>query len=220
MPYKTCNLNNVIKQYEKYKENKTVNESQLDANHLEIRTFLFRNYFRLKSTTRSAYELDLELGLAFYEFMNTQKDFVKKYENDYDFWRYVAVFDIPEVIEDRFGLDAIDHFYKKSSRTYPYVLYWYINMSWQGNVELTRNVLKENNTDTIMQLVERPSKIGVNLKLYQEIMKQLSEVKDDRGIIFRKVMALNTNKLIAFRPELYPGGVNGYVKMLYESTKG
>ena len=219
MPYKTCNLTAIINGYEKYKETKTVVEKQLDANHLEIRTFLFKNYFRLKNETKTPYELDLELGLAFYEFMNNQKDFNKKYASDYNFWRYVAVFDVPDVVEDRFGINSIEHFYKKTTRSYPYILYWYINMSWQGNVELTRAVLKGNSTDTILNLVERTGRIGINLKLYQELMKHLAEIKVNKMEFFRKLMIMNTSKMISFRPELYPGGVSGYVKMLYESVK-
>lgn len=231
MGYKIVELDKVAKEYTRYLNEHTINTS-LDSNHLRIRQFFLDNYYVLKQKYKDLYSLDVELGLLFYEFMNKEKDFSHLYSSDYLFWRNVAVFDIPDIIADRFGSEnAVDHFYRKTTRVYPYVLYWYINMSWQGSIEQTREVLKGNSTDEILQLVERPSKIGINLDFYRELMKEYSNEKYDtlkkeilkknkvqnkNLTLFRLIMTRNTSKLLVFRPEIYSGGITGYVKMLFD----
>ena len=38
----------------------------------------------------------------------------------------------------------------------------------------------------------------------------------NRQDVFRTVMLKNTARLVNIRPELYKGGINGYVDMLYQ----
>ena len=49
-------------------------------------------------------------------------------------------------------------FYKKGVRLYSGKLWWYIHLSWQGDLEQTKSILINNSTDTILQIVERPGK--------------------------------------------------------------
>lgn len=230
MPYKIVDKNQIVKEYERFSKDKTL-FNQLDSNHQRIRDFFQNTYWSLKSQVKKDYELDLQLGIKFYLFLNNEPEFDAIYESDYLFWRYLAVYDIPDIIADRFGISMQDHFYKKSTRIYPYVLYWYINMSWQGNEIDTINVLKSNTTDEILQLVERTSKIGINLDFYRLLMKEYSLDKYDKLkerikekarkngtnlTLFRLIMIKNTSKLLTFRPEIYPNGIHGYVQMLFE----
>lgn len=231
MGYKTLELDKIRKEYNRYTLELTINNS-LDPNHQRIRQFFIDNYYKLKKEyIDNPYSFDVELGLLFYEFLNGEQDFNHLYSASYDFWRYIAVYDIPDIIADRFGINAIDHFYKKSTRVYPYVIYWYINLSWQGNIESTREILKNNSTDEILQVVERTNKIGINLDFYRALLKEYSNSKYDvlkkevlqkakeekkTQTLFRIILTKNTSKLLVFRPEFYPGGIKEYIKMLFD----
>lgn len=229
MPYKVEDYKKIEEEYYRYCNELTINNS-IDDNHKRIRDFFELNYNDLKQKYEKSYMLDIELGIKFYEFINNEKDFDDIYGSNYNFWRYIAVFDIPNIVADRFGIDSKDHFYKKTTRVYPYVLYWYINLSWQGNAQDTLNVLRYNSTDEILQLVERPSKIGINLSFYRLLMKEYSNPKYDTlkksitakanslnktNTLFRMIMTKHINKLVVFRPEFYEGGIEGYIKMLF-----
>ena len=231
MSYRVLDMTKIKKEYDDFVLSRTVDESKLDENQKKIRAFFLRKYNLLKTANYKSYDIDLELGLAFYEFMNGQKDFNEYYASKYEFWETIAVEVIPDVIADRFGVQSAEHFYKKGSRVYPYVLYWYIHLSWQGDSSKTKEMLKNNTTDEILQLVERTSKIGVNLDFYRCLMREYQEpcyaslkqkvssrarVLNKNFTLFRLVMIKNTEKLMVFRPETYPGGIVGYTKMLFD----
>lgn len=233
MPYKILNMSKIKKEYCDFLSFKTIDETKLDENQKKVRAFFLDNYYPLKAAGYKSYDLDLELGLRFYEFMNGQPDFNEFYASKYEFWETMAVEAIPDIIADRFDVQSAEHFYKKGSRVYPYVLYWYIHLSWQGHSLGTKEILKNNSTDEILQLVERIPKIGVNLDFYRCLMKEYQEpcylsLKQDilnkakalgkNFTLFRLVMIKNTEKLMAFRPEVFPGGVTGYIKMLFNLT--
>lgn len=228
MPYKILESDKIISIYEQYLLNQQIHEEKLDHNYLKLRKFLLDRYELYKEQKYEKYELDLNLGLDFYEFLNNEKDFNRAYESNVDFWKYIAVFVIPDIIADRHGIENVEYFYKKNVRIYPYAIYWYIHLSWQGTKELTLEVLKNNTTDEILQLVERPTKIGINLDLYRTIMFKYNEIdKKERNIYvngkkiskFRVILMENTSKLVVVRPEIYPGGIKGYVDMLFTKVK-
>ncbi len=231
MSYRVLDIAKIKKEYDDFVLSGTVGVSKLDENQKKIRNFFLQKYYALKMANYKSYDLDLELGLSFYEFMNGQQDFNEYYASKYEFWETIAVQAIPDVIADRFGAQSAEHFYKKGSRVYPYALYWYIHLSWQGDALATRETLKGNTTDEILQLVERTSKIGVNLDFYRCLMREYQEpcyaslkqevLNKARSLnknftLFRLVMIKNTEKLMVFRPETYPGGITGYTKMLFD----
>ena len=225
MPYKLLENNKLLNIYENFKQNQKVREDLLDLNYLKMRKFIKQKYSEYKEKNIEKYDLDLFLALDFYEFLNSQPDFNRTYESSNEFWKYIAICVIPDIIADRHGIDKEEYFHKKSVRIYPYALYWYIHLSWQGNRDDTYQILKNNTTDEILQLVERPTKIGINLELYRKIMYTLSNldkkdkytVANDKKITkFRVVLMKNTSKLVLLRPEIYPGGLDKYVEMLFE----
>lgn len=223
MAYKTVSLDEVKKQYEKYLETMQINETILDNNYKNIRSFCLKQYKKIKFEVENdkavksvKHEIDLRFGISLFEHLNSLEDFTKKNESDYSFWRYLACFVIPDIIADRWNIEKSDHFYSKPTGIYPFQVYWYINLSWQGNIKDTINVLKDNQEDQILQLVDRPSSIGVNIELYREIMKRLASIEPtQRQKKFRLVMMNNTSKLVNIRPELYPGGIVKFVDMIY-----
>ena len=225
MPYKLEVQEKIEIAYRKFCQTNIVDENKLDQNYIEIRRFFIKHYNELKESNCSKYLLDLQLGLVMYEFLKKQKDFNNYYESSYDFWKYLSVFVIPDIISDRFGIDKVEHFYKKNVRIYPFTLYWYIHLSWQGDRESTFEILKDHSTDEILQMIERPSRMGINIELYRKIMKKISMIdKKDRRIIVNGkkytileiIFMKNLSKLSITRPEIYPNGVDGYVDMLFE----
>jgi len=77
---------------------------------------------------------------------------------------------------------------------------------------------KEKTTDTILQLVDRVGK-GFNKDVSREIMKQAT-INSMTAPLFRELMIRNTAHLEVLEPELFTGGIEGYVKMLIDEVKG
>ncbi len=223
MAYKILKLDEIKRKYEKYFESHCIDETCLDANYKELRNACLEEYYKIKNsvnnnqTDSNKHYIDMNFGFFIYEYLNNQQDFTSRYESNYDFWRYFAVCVIPDIIADRWNISKSDHFYSKPTGIYPFQVYWYIKLSWQGTKEKTLCILKDNQEDQILQLVDRPSSIGINLELYRRIMYKLSFVDPkNRQKVFRAAMLKNTAMLVNIRPELYEGGIDAYVDMLYE----
>lgn len=223
MAYKTFKLDDIKKMYERFLVTKRVDESILDPNYLNLRNACLIEYNELKSKMKEVnsnsnkHFIDMHFGFFLFDYLNKESDFTAKYESNYDFWRYVAVCVIPDIVADRWNVEKTDHFYSKPTGIYPFQVYWYIKLSWQSSKETTIQILEKNQEDQILQLVDRPSSIGVNLDLYRKIMYKLSFINPkDRQKVFRAVMMKNTAKLVNIRPELYDGGIDAYVDMLYQ----
>lgn len=166
-----------------------------------------------------SYQVDLIFGLALYEVLNEKYGMNIRLAATEGVWRYLSVCVVPDLVEKRYGKDHPDRFWKKPKRLWLRVLWWYIYLSWQGNVESTRKVLKDNSTDEILQLVDRCGRGGYRVNLYRELMKEYSEhdaTERRKKQLFRKMMVLNTARVQVLEPELTPGGNRGYVVSLSE----
>ena len=96
-------------------------------------------------------------------------------------------------------------------------LWWYIHICWDGSEEATYELIKNNTTDTIQGLIERPG-IGYYVDVYREIMKRYKDYQDRN--LFRRVMKLNTARLMTTSPELVDGGIEAYVEDLFKKASG
>ena len=74
-----------------------------------------------------------------------------------------------------------------------------------------------NNTDTILQLVDRCGRSGYRIDLYREIMRYKSKNKVN-GEKFRKVLILNNARVKVIDPYLVNGGLEKYVEDLYKEV--
>ena len=108
--------------------------------------------------------------------------------------------------------------YITSRRIWLKNIWWYIHLSWNGSSKRTYEILKNNTTDTIQQLVERPG-VGYYVSLYREIMFQYSTINDPSRFLFRKVLKLNTALLPVTYPELISGGIKEYVGYLFRKVQ-
>ena len=170
-----------------------------------------------------AYRTDLSFGLKLYRILNEKYGMTVRQASTAGIWRYISMIVAPEAIELRYGLDHPDRFWKKSKRLWFRVLWWYIYLSWQGNEEKTYEVLKNNTTDEILQLVDRAGKGGYRVELYREIMR-INAMQDQsewkKNQMFRKIMVLNTARVQVIEPALVDGGESRYVEDLCDYYRG
>lgn len=182
------------------------------------------------SMSRSWYTIDVEFGLFIYSYFEEMNWFTLRIAEDDGFWRFLSVNVMPDLVKDRWGLQE-DHFYSRGTRIWFKTLWWYVYLSWQGNLDDTRVVLlnKNMNTDVIQNLVERSGRNGVYVEVYRKIMKfystisteQLKELEKsikqnkERDTFFRNIMKLNTAKMMLVEPGLFEDEENGYVHSLF-----
>lgn len=171
----------------------------------------------LDSSEKLGYTFDLSFGLKVYDILNEQIGFTNRVASNDDIWRYLSICIVPDIVHSRWSLNE-DRYYKSSRRNWLKTIWWYIHLSWRTNSSITYNILSSNTTDTIQQLVERPG-IGYHTELYREIMLQYSYYGNSSRDLFRRVLILNTARLITISPELVEEGVVGYVNDLFEKAK-
>lgn len=195
--------------------NLSKNIEYLRGKLLDIRDELF-DEFGYDSYERLGYDFDLRFGLKLYGLLNDVFHFSVRDASNDEIWMYLSVKVIPDIVHSRWGKNSTR--FLNSRRIWLKNLWWYVHLSWHQSEEETFDLLKNNTTDTIMQLVERPG-LGYYVELYREIMLQYSKVNDNSRNIFRKVLKLNTALLPVTYPELIDGGIEAYVTYLFEKVK-
>lgn len=179
--------------------------------------------FQLKKEgkSRQSYAFDLYFGLELYEILSNEPNFSLRSATKDDTWRYLSTVVIPHIIMSRWGENE-ERFIgvPRDSRLYLKSIYWYIHLSFQENFENTYESLKNNSTDTIVQLVDRTGK-GYNLDLVREIMRQFGKIPltSGRSDLFRQVMKLNTAWITTIVPDVFDNGNTGYVSALFKEVQ-
>ena len=167
-----------------------------------------------------AYDFDLSFGVKIFEFFHEGEYAMNEREASNDsIWRYIQVEVIPDLMAARWGKSNTDRFYNVSRRLYLKILWWYVFLSWTGDIDETKELLKDNTTDTIAQLVERSGLNGYKIELYRSIMKQKYEKKIN-PIEFRKLLVLNSARSKVVNPYLVKGGIDSYVNNLIKDIRG
>lgn len=179
---------------------------------IEARDTIFDEY-DYDRANKLDYQFDLLFGLKLYEILNSNMNFKTRDAMNDEVWRYISIKIIPDIVHSRWEMNE-DHFYKTPRRIWLKTLWWYIHLSWDGDLDSTYEILKDNTTDTIASLVERPG-IGYNINLYRELMKQYYNYEDSSRNLFRRVLKINTAKLLTTSPELVEGGLESYVEDLF-----
>lgn len=197
----------------------SVNEkfTELRESLIAARNDIFEEH-EMDSANKLDYNFDLLFGLKLYEILNESIGFSNRIATDDDVWRYLSVCIVPDIVHSRWSLNA-DHFYKTPRRIWLKTIWWYIHLSWQNDSKQTYEILKNNSTDTILQLVERPG-VGYYVEMYREIMLQYHRYGDSDRDLFRNILKLNTARIMTTSPELVEGGVKQYVTELFETVKG
>lgn len=175
------------------------------------------------------YYIDVHIGILLYEYLWQQPGFNLRAAANDDFWRYLSVKVVPNVVAERWGKDNESHYWSKPSRIWLRSIWWYIHLSWQGDMRTTASILEAPcfSTDSILNLEERTGRNGTFINVYRFIMYYYSHIpekelveynkqaKTQRDDLFRTVMRLNTAKVMVIDPALYLGGEKEYVRSLF-----
>lgn len=170
-------------------------------------------------TKNYSYQVDYIFGIKVYCLLNKKYGMTSRTASSPGIWRFLSVQVVPDIIDLRYGNNHPDRYWKKAKRIWLRVLWWYIHLSWQGDETKTADVLKDNSTDEILQLVDRCGRGGYRVELYREIMRQYAEldvVERRRKQIFRKIMVLTTARVQVIEPGLVCGGESQYVSDLIQ----
>lgn len=210
---------------------------KLDKEYQKIRGVIVEKNSKIRKLynnddARNKYNWDLELGLFLYSYLNGNDWFTERLAENDGFWRYLSIKVVPDVVGERWGNENEDHYWKKASRNWLKVMWWYIHLSWQGNEYRTRQILSSNrmNTDIILNLVERVGRDGTYVEAYRYIMyfyyaesdrqvlKYSNVLKNSKRSLFRSIMILHNSKCMVIEPGLYLGGEEGYVQNLFNEV--
>ncbi|MGO1058529.1 hypothetical protein ACTL32_05270 [Planococcus sp. FY231025] len=189
-----------------------------DDNYSELHTTLLRKYNDIKKIEgTNLYEKDLRFAIYLFENLNRNLDFSERDASSDDNWRYISLNILADIVYDRWGSFHEGRFYNDSRRIWLKTLWWYIFLSWQGTSSATFEILRNNTTDDLVQMVERPGNKGYRVDLSRALMKHYSLIEGtSRNKLFRKVMKLNTARVKVIEPSLVPGGNEQYAKELFE----
>lgn len=182
-----------------------------------------------KDLSDAKYYIDAHMGLLLYEYLWSIPEFSLRVAANDGFWRYLSLKVAPDVVSQRWGKDNDDHYWSKPTRIWFRSIWWYVHLSWQGNIESTKKVLDTPffTTDTILNFEERNGRRGTCVDAYREIIKCYSCIpeavikqhgsrkKGNSDDLFRVVMKLNTAKMMVMEPALYLGGEEAYAKDLF-----
>lgn len=226
MNIQTLSIEQSKNAYQRIKENCDFStndwSNQLDSDYLIMRDYLVEEYNKLKNLGFKDYKLDYRFSLLFYDYFRRKEWMNDRIAADYEFWRYIALKVMPDLVFDRFGADDDKHYYAKGLRIWPYTLYWYAHLSWQGDVESTDKILSSSRccSDTILNLVERPGRNGTYIDLYRSIMYHFVNCNPTKAVdnikLFRSIMKLALAKPQVIDPDLCSGGASEYAKEIVQ----
>ncbi|HFI0914515.1 TPA: hypothetical protein ACGO1D_001600 [Streptococcus suis] len=188
---------------------------QLREEFIEARDILYDTY-HLDTVEKLGYDFDLLFGLKLYSILSREKGFTNRTAANDDVWRYLSIKVVPDIVHSRWGKNEIRTL--TSRRIWLKNLWWYIHLSWAGDSIETYKILKDNTTDTVVQLVERPG-IGYYTELYRELMKQYANISDTSRNVFRRALKLNTALLPVTYPELMDGGIPAYIRYIFSKVQ-
>lgn len=195
---------------------------RLNKDYLGLRKAILK----IEETSKNdkTYMSDLQFALKLYAYLNSQDYFNYTIADNVDFWRYLCVCVVPDLIMRRHGLVA-NYFYQKSGRIYLQAMWWFIHMSYQGDSDSTYEALKRLNTDYILQFVERQGRDGFYLEVSREIIRVISKLpaavvnkKIDGANLFRRVLIQNTAKQDNYNLTT-DGKTKEYVNALFKACK-
>ena len=195
--------------------------------------------FRVEASGKTPYQQDLIYGKHLYRILSTSSWLNWSVATNKDFWRYIALYTMPQIVYDRFGPKEGEvlkesalagHFYAKYERIYPYTLYWIYKICDQGTPEATFDFLSKScfSTDTILNVVERMGPKGFRLDVYRLIIGKFSGLDHSKytktigspNLVLRALLVEHGIKNSVYIPELFKGGIDGYVEKVFKSALG
>lgn len=201
--------------------------NDLTSMNIEINELIKRDYSDYSS--RKLYLKDILLGLKLYEYFNQCEWFNQRVASNYDFWRFLSIMVVPNVVQDRWDFED-SRYWKQKNRMWLPSIWWYANLCFNENYDNTLEIMlsKYFTTDTILNLVDRTGKKGFDIELYRRLMHKFSLVNPKKysnvsnklkksDNVFRLIMRLHTARSQTIDPNLYKDGLDGYIINLFES---
>lgn len=178
---------------------------------------------------KKMYPIDVEVGLALYCYLERHGFSLVDAAND-DIWRYLSIRVFPDLTFFRYPEPEAQakeqgcrlnrkRFYSHTRRIWIKTLWWYVFLSWQGSAEATRLAIESNGSNIISHFIETPGK-GYRVELYRTLMKMYSTNPDKKDKLFRAVAKLNGAECRNIEPDLMPGGVEEYCRVLFDKVSG
>ena len=199
--------------------------SNCDESYIELRRDILNEFdttlkelnIGITDVKAKAYEVDYIFGIKLYELLTFKYSMNENEAGNDDIWRYIQLKVCPEIIKYRYGINE-DRYYKKARRMWLENLWWYVYLGWKDNRETTKTILKDNTTDTILNIIDRTGMYGYRKELFNEILykKYLYNITDRDQ--FRIIMILNTMKVQVIDPYLVNGGIEKYVDELFKES--
>ena len=218
MKFKTLSIVDAEKKMSLWKESSVEEylESEIDSEYRNVRDDLISAFEKIK--TGQKYVFDYSFGMFLYGILQKYGFTLRDAAND-DVWRFLSLCVVPDIVGKRWGKAADIRYYKQSGRIWLKTIWWYIHLSWQGNVKKTVQIIKENSTDQILQMVDRSGSKGYFVEVYRKIMYYYWVARKIDSTVgeseFRKIMTLHTAVCKTIEPDLYEAGADGYAKMLF-----
>ena len=189
----------------------------------------------LTMKSKREYFTDLRFAIYQYSILKEHGFSVRMASND-QVWIFLCVKVFPDIVHSRYPGAKIktengiefknineERFWKTRRRIYLKVLWWYVYLSMQlkedgtEDLEKTFDILAGNSTDEIVQIVERSGPAGYRVDVYRELMRFYANNREKYdNKTFRQVMVLNTAKTQIVEPSLMSGGIETYVRELFE----
>lgn len=193
-----------------------------NSDYEEIRRKVIDAYEKAKATAAGDnYNIDLSVGVCLFEILNPDRGFTLVMANDDDIWRYLSCKIFPDITYSRYPKPAKDdirlnkkRFYLHTRRIWLKTLWWYIFLSWQGDSNKTKSVLKDFGADTIGDLIERTGQ-GYRVYLYRELMKSYSTLENKSSDLFNMIQKQNLVECRTVEPSLVEGAEVGYIAYLF-----
>jgi len=166
---------------------------------------------------KAAYAFDFNFAIELYKILNEKYGMNVRIASENSIWRAMSIKVIPDIVYHRWRFNE-DRYWRRPQRIWLKTLWWYIYLSWQGDYKTTYDIIKENTTDEIVQMVERVGSRGYRVDLYRSIMRYYNSIdySKNKAVLFRRVMKLNTAMIRTVEPSLFKGGVDGYSKEIFE----
>lgn len=171
--------------------------------------------------SRHEYDLDLDLAISVYEYFCGLGMVPADASND-GIWRYIQMKVVPDQILRRWKLKdhqlRDDRFWKQSWRMYLKILWWYVHLSYNGDLEETRRILQYNSSNDISQLVERTGE-GYRVEYLREIMRRYGELPEEKHgkDTLSHILMMNNVMCTRVDPELNGKTVEEHVDGLFRS---
>lgn len=121
------------------------------------------------SIAKKDYYIDAHIGILLYDYLWRVPGFNLRAAANDDFWRYLSIKVIPDVVAERWGYDNESHYWSKPARIWLRSIWWYVHLSWQGDMQTTAKVLETPcfTTDSILNLEERTGRKGTFINVYR-----------------------------------------------------